>query len=89
VILWSWNGVAFAAAGELAAPAQAGAALGILMTVLFATGAIAPTVFGTVVDAGSWAAGLGVVAVSALGGFVVLAPLARRRVPADPPATSA
>jgi MFS family permease len=82
VVLWSWNGVAFAAAGELAAPGQAGAALGILMTVLFGVGALAPPLFGAVVEAGSWAAGLGVVALSALGGFVVLAPLARRGVPA-------
>jgi MFS family permease len=81
VVLWSWNGVAFAAAGELAAPGRAGAALGLLMTVLFGVGAIGPPLFGAAVEAGSWAAGLGAVALSALGGWLVLAPLSRRAVP--------
>jgi MFS family permease len=81
VLLWSWNGVAFAAAGELSAPAQAGAALGLLMTVLFSVGAIAPPLFGAIVEAGSWPAGLAAVAVAALGGWRVLEPLSRRGEP--------
>jgi MFS family permease len=82
VLLWSWNGVAFAAAGELSAPAQAGAALGLLMTVLFGVGAIAPPLFGAIVEAASWPAGLAAVAVAALGSWRVLAPLAGRGGPA-------
>ena len=82
VLLWSWNGVAFAAAGELSGPARAGAALGLLMTVLFATGAVGPPVFGAIVEAGSWPAGLGAVALAALAARRVLAPLGRREGPA-------
>jgi MFS family permease len=76
VLLWSWNGVAFAAAGELSAAGRAGAALGLLMTVLFATGAVAPAIFGALVELGSWPVGLGAVAAAALGAWRVLAPLA-------------
>jgi len=75
VLLWSWNGVAFAAAVELSGPAQAGAALGLLMTVLFAIGAVAPPLFGAIVEAGSWPAGLASVTIAALGAWRVLAPL--------------
>jgi MFS family permease len=76
VTLWSWNGLAFAAAGELSGAAQAGAALGLMMTVLFTVGAVAPAIFGAAVEVGSWPAGLAAVAVSALGAWRVLAPLA-------------
>jgi MFS family permease len=76
VTLWSWNGLAFAAAGELSGAAQAGAALGLMMTVLFTVGAVAPAIFGAIVEIGSWPAGLAAVAVSALGAWRVLAPLA-------------
>jgi sugar phosphate permease len=75
VLLWSWNGVAFAAAGELSGPAQAGAALGLLMTVLFTVGAVAPAVFGAIVEAGSWPAALASVTIAALGAWRLLAPL--------------
>ena len=75
VLLWSWNGVAFAAAGELSGPAQAGAALGLLMTVLFAVGAVSPPLFGAIVEAGSWPAGLASVTIAALCAWRVLAPL--------------
>ncbi|MEA2248325.1 MAG: hypothetical protein QOH46_2854 [Solirubrobacteraceae bacterium] len=75
VTLWSWNGLAFAAAGELSGAARAGAALGLMMTVLFTAGAAAPTIFGAIVEVGSWPAGLAAVAVSALGAWRVLAPL--------------
>ena len=76
VTLWSWNGLAFAAAGELSGAAQAGAALGLMMTVLFTVGAVAPAIFGAAVEIGSWPAGLAAVALSALGAWRVLAPLA-------------
>jgi MFS family permease len=79
VLLWSWNGVAFAAAGELSAAGRAGAALGLLMTVLFATGAVAPAAFGALVEFGSWPTGLGAVALAALAAWRVLAPLAGPR----------
>jgi MFS family permease len=75
VTLWSWNGLAFAAAGELSGAAQAGAALGLMMTVLFTVGAVAPAIFGAAVEIGSWPAGLAAVALSALGAWRVLAPL--------------
>jgi hypothetical protein len=81
VLLWSWNGVAFAAAGELSGPQQAGAALGLLMTVLFSVGAVAPPLFGAIVEVGSWPAGLAAVAIAALGGWRVLEPLSRRGAP--------
>jgi sugar phosphate permease len=77
VLVWSWNGLAFAAAGEISGPAQAGAALGLLTTVLFGVGAIAPTVFGAIVEAGSWPAGMAAVVVATLAAWRVLAPLGR------------
>ncbi len=78
VMLWSWNGLLFAAAGEFSGPAQAGAALGLLGTVFFAAGAAGPPLLGAVIDAGSWRAGLAAAALTALAGWHVLAPLAAR-----------
>jgi sugar phosphate permease len=76
-VLWSWNGLAFAVAGELSGPARAGAALGLLITVLFTVGAAAPTVVGVAVDHGSWPAGFALVALAAAGGWWILGPLGR------------
>jgi hypothetical protein len=51
------------------------------MTVLFSVGAVAPPLFGAIVEAGSWPVGLAAVAAAALGGWRVLEPLSRRAVP--------
>ncbi len=75
VMLWSWNGLLFAAAGEFSGPAQTGAALGLLGTVFFAAGAAGPPVLGAVIDLGSWRAGFAAAALTALAGWWVLAPL--------------
>ena len=75
VALWSWNGLAFAVAGELSGPARAGAALGLLITVIFSVGAAAPSVAGVAVERGSWSAGFALVGLAALGGWWILRPL--------------
>ncbi len=52
----SWNGLAFTAAGELAGPAAAGAAIGLQQASLALAAAITPVVLVAIVDTASWTA---------------------------------
>ncbi|HEY3184798.1 MAG TPA: MFS transporter [Gaiellaceae bacterium] len=76
VLAMSWNGLAFAAAAELAGHARSGAAIGLQQTVLNSFSAIYPAAFGAVVAATSWRAGFALVALLPLAGFVVLRKIA-------------
>lgn len=85
VIGMSWNALQYAAAGEMAGIARAGAALGIQTSVVWASGAAAPIVFGALVEATSWRAAFAVAALCPLAGWAVLRPLVsdeRRRMAA-------
>jgi sugar phosphate permease len=78
VVCMSTNGLAFTATGELAGAERAGVAMGFQNTWLFISGALGPILFGAVVTALNWSAGFVLVAVLALGGWLLLAPLARQ-----------
>jgi sugar phosphate permease len=54
VLAMSWNGLSFAAAAELAGHGRSGAAIGLQQTLLNATGAVYPGVFGAIVTHSSW-----------------------------------
>jgi sugar phosphate permease len=74
----AWNGLAFAAAAELAGRARSGAAIGFQQTVLSATGGVVPPLFAVVVSATSWQIAFGLAAVAPLGGWWALGPLTER-----------
>lgn len=73
----SWNGLSFTAAAELAGRSRAGAALGFQQTALAASTAVAPPVFGLLVESTSWGVAFGLAALLPLAGAGVM-----RRVPA-------
>jgi sugar phosphate permease len=75
VIMMSTNGLAFTATGEIAGKNQAGTAMGLQNTALFASGAIAPTAFGAFVDLAGWRWGFAGLALLALAGWLLLRPL--------------
>ena len=68
----SWNGLAFAAAAELAGYTRTGAAIGLQQTVINGSGALMPGAFGALVAATTWRLGFAVVAVFPLAGWRVL-----------------
>jgi sugar phosphate permease len=72
VVAMSWNGLSFAAAGEIAGLERAGAAMGLQNTALFAAGAVAPAAFGFVVGALGWAKAVATLSVLPLVGWVIL-----------------
>jgi sugar phosphate permease len=74
-----WNGLYATAMAELGGAARAGTVLGVGLTAVFATGALAPTLFGTLADAHGLHAAWAVLAVLGLVG-VVPALLARREI---------
>lgn len=74
----AWNGLAFAAAAELAGPRRSGAAIGFQQTILSGIGVGAPVLFAVSVSAGSWAAAFLLAAVFPLVGWWALRPLAER-----------
>jgi sugar phosphate permease len=76
VVSMSSNGLAFTATGEIAGQARAGSAMGLQNTALFASGAIAPVVFGAIAEHVAWPAAYALLAVLALAGWRMLAPLA-------------
>lgn len=78
VVCMSTNGLAFTATGELAGAERAGVAMGFQNTWLFISGALGPIAFGAVVAAVNWSAGFLLVAALAIGGWLLLAPLARQ-----------
>ena len=67
----SWNGLAFAAAAELAGYARSGTAIGVQQTVINSSSAVLPGLFGALVAATSWRLGFGAVALLALAGWRV------------------
>jgi nitrate/nitrite transporter NarK len=73
----SWNGLAVAAAIELAAPRRTGAALGLQQTLLGVSSVATPVVFAPFVAATSWRAGFGLAALFPLLGLWVLRRLDR------------
>jgi MFS family permease len=72
VLAMSGNGLAFAAATEIAGRARSGAAIGLQQTVLNAVGAAYPPLFGVLVAATSWRWGFASIAVLPLAGRHVL-----------------
>jgi sugar phosphate permease len=75
VATMTWNGLAFTAAAEISGRARAGTAMSLQNTIISVGGAAAPPVFGVLVEATSWTAGFGLLALAPLGAFLVLAPL--------------
>jgi sugar phosphate permease len=72
IFAMSWNGLAFAAATEIAGRARSGAAIGLQQTVLNGVGAAYPPLFGVLVAASSWRWGFASIAVLPLAGRRVL-----------------
>jgi sugar phosphate permease len=68
----SWNGLAFAAAIEVAGHRRSGVAIGLQQTVLNGFGAVYPGVFGALVAATSWPVGFVAVATLPLAGWGLL-----------------
>jgi sugar phosphate permease len=71
----SWNGLSFTAAAEISGRARAGTAMGLQNTILAVGGALAPVLFGVLVQASSWAAAFALVALAPLAAAVILSPL--------------
>jgi sugar phosphate permease len=68
----SWNGLAFAAAIEVAGHRRSGVAIGLQQSVLNGFSALYPGIFGAFVGATSWRPAFIVVALLPLGGFQML-----------------
>jgi sugar phosphate permease len=75
VATMTWNGLAFTAAAEISGRARAGTAMSLQNTIISVGGALAPPAFGVLVEATSWTASFGLLALAPLAAFVVLAPL--------------
>jgi sugar phosphate permease len=71
----TWNGLAFTAAAEISGRARAGTAMSLQNTILAVGGALAPSVFGAVVEATSWTSAFAVLALAPLLAVFVLRPL--------------
>jgi sugar phosphate permease len=81
----SWNGLAFLATAETAAPSRRGTALGLQNTAVTVSAALAPVAFGLAVTYVGWTAAFAVLPVAPLVALAILAPLVhaeRRTVPA-------
>ncbi len=72
VLAMSWNGLAFAAAVEIAGHRRSGAAIGLQQSVLNGSGALYPGLFGALVGLTSWTWGFLAVALLPLLGWRVL-----------------
>src|SRR5262249_19080535 len=72
VVAASWNGLAFAAAAEVAGRRRSGEALGLQQTVLFAAGAVAAPLFAVLVERAGWSWGFALIALGPALAFVVL-----------------
>lgn len=75
LILLTWNGLAFAAAGELAAPGRTGEAVAVLTTTLYTAGAVAPALTGLTAERTSWAFALALTATAPTAAALLLRPL--------------
>ena len=71
----AWNGLAFAAAAELAGPRRSGAAIGFQQSVLSGIGVVAPLVFAATVSGASWTIAFALAAIFPLVGWSALRPL--------------
>jgi sugar phosphate permease len=71
----TWNGLAFTAAAEISGRKRAGTAMSMQNTLIAIGTALAPALFGVVVDASSWAVAYGLCAVAPIAAFAVLGPL--------------
>jgi sugar phosphate permease len=71
----TWNGLAFTAAAEISGRARAGTAMSLQNTILAVGAALAPSLFGAVVDATSWRGAFAVLALAPLAAVFVLRPL--------------
>jgi len=71
----AWNGVALAAAAELARTGRSGASIGFQQSALASISVVAPVVFATTVSASTWSAALAVAAVVPLFGWLALGEL--------------
>jgi len=74
-ISMAWNGLAFAAAAELAGVRRSGAAIGFQQTVLSGIGVAAPPLFALTVSRASWSTAFLVAAAFPLAGWRTLRPL--------------
>jgi sugar phosphate permease len=81
VLALCWNGLAFLAVAETAAPSRRGVALGLQNTAVVIGGALAPVGFGLTVAGAGWTAAFALLPLSPLLGLVVLAPLVRAEQP--------
>jgi sugar phosphate permease len=75
VLSMSWNGLAFAAAIEIAGHRRSGVAIGLQQSVLNGFGAVYPGAFGALVGGTSWTWGFLAVAAFPVLGLAVLRPL--------------
>ena len=73
----SWNGLASAAAGEIAGHQRAGTAMSLQNMLALAGSAAAPVTFGVLVEATSWRVAFGVLAAGPLCALLLLNPLKR------------
>jgi predicted MFS family arabinose efflux permease len=71
----TWNGLAFTAAAEISGRKRAGTAMSVQNTLIAVGTALAPALFGAVVDASSWSVAYGLCALAPLAAYVVLGPL--------------
>ncbi|MCW2839324.1 MAG: transporter [Aeromicrobium sp.] len=73
-----WNGLAFTAAGELAAPGRTGTALGLQSTANYLMASVTPFVVGTFIAYAGFALGFGLIALpAALAGLLLIRANAR------------
>lgn len=72
MVALSWNGLALAAALELAGTARAGLAVGFLNTALSLAAVVSPLLFALVVSHAGWQAGFAMLAACGLGSHLVL-----------------
>jgi hypothetical protein len=82
-----WNGLGITAAGELGGAHQAGAAIGLYITVLLVGATVGPLLFGLYLEL-SWGAAFLAAAVPALLAWRLLAPLDERAQLRPSPAPS-
>ena len=83
-VSFSWNGLSFTAAAELAPEGRSGTAIALQQTALFAAAAAAAPLFGGLVTAAGWRVAFAVLAVGPLVAWRLLATLVRSE-PGRPP----
>ncbi|MCW2771193.1 MAG: major facilitator superfamily 1 [Aeromicrobium sp.] len=79
-----WNGLAFTAAGELAAPGKTGTALGLQSTANYLMASVTPFVMGTFIAYAGFGLGFGLIALpAALAGLLLVRTNARKITPTE------